>query len=584
MVDSSDDVSRLHNKYSITLVTPSSYWISLVISMVIMSCVITMSQIWYEIGEITEILPYLSAGLVVLAVTQVIDSRLISKKEYSKALHQSLYGSLLWALVLLSGLAAFRILSYESPPAHYIGLGMIIFVAFRFGMLTTTLGVQARKAWAIAILQPTAVFVAMIPIGSWEMTLAHPVALGYGGIFFTISAIWSYLTDRAGRPHIKSTHHLVQAYIRSRSSDLGDVEQILEEWSKSSKVNTAQVSLKPHDGKSSVRLVFPGIHPGPYHPVGGSNIPYAIYKSLNSQAMVMHSISDHAMNLPSTAQVDNYITSLSKCSVSNQGTLCTEPVTVQINHARVTGILFGKNAILFLSLSPFGTEDLPGSIQSQIKQYSDNRGFERTLVVDCHNAMGGEISDLDSDDMVKAARSCLDDLISKPAYPLEFGYANSASMNLDVPDLAFGGIGILCLRVNGVEYYIGWSDSNNMENGVREFVVNNFADGGYNLLEMCTSDTHFSHKLVRTRQGYHQFGLLTPKEKISEWYMQIANKARDSVRPASFEVLEGQANVSIMGSKIFTHFRMAVSNSLKLTAIHAIISLGLFLTSFFVIN
>ena len=99
--------------------------------------------------------------------------------------------------------------------------------------------------------------------------------------------------------------------------------------------------------------------------------------------------------------------------------------------------------------------------------------------------------------------------------------------------------------------------------------------------ETCTSDTHFSHKLVRTRQGYHQFGLLTPKEVISEWYLQIAKTARDSVQPASFEVLEGSAQVSIMGSKIFTHFRMAVSNSLKLTAIHASASLALFITSFF---
>ena len=49
--------------------------------------------------------------------------------------------------------------------------------------------------------------------------------------------------------------------------------------------------------------------------------------------------------------------------------------------------------------------------------------FESALAVDCHNAMGDEISDPDSEDMVKAARSCLDDLISKPAYPLEFGYA-----------------------------------------------------------------------------------------------------------------------------------------------------------------
>jgi predicted neutral ceramidase superfamily lipid hydrolase len=43
-------------------------------------------------------------------------------------------------------------------------------------------------------------------------------------------------------------------------------------------------------------MVLPEIHPGPYHPVGGSNIPYLIYKNLSSSAMIMHSISDHALN------------------------------------------------------------------------------------------------------------------------------------------------------------------------------------------------------------------------------------------------------------------------------------------------
>ena len=145
MVDSSDDVSRLHNKYSITLVTPSSYWLSLVISMLIMACVITMSHVWYGIGSISQIAPYLAGGLVVLGITQIIDSRLIAKKEYSKALHQSLYGSLLWALILLSGLAAVRVLSLDAPPVQYVGIGMMIFVAFRLGDAYDYIGCSSKK-------------------------------------------------------------------------------------------------------------------------------------------------------------------------------------------------------------------------------------------------------------------------------------------------------------------------------------------------------------------------------------------------------------------------------------------------------
>ena len=98
-------------------------------------------------------------------------------------------------------------------------------------------------------------------------------------------------------------------------------------------------------------MVLPEIHPGPYHPVGGSNIPYLIYKNLSSSAMVMHSISDHALNLPSRNEVDNYLKNLQNFEIKEEGMKCTEPVVVQINKARVTGMLLGNNPLLFFKIN-----------------------------------------------------------------------------------------------------------------------------------------------------------------------------------------------------------------------------------------
>ena len=120
------------------------------------------------------------------------------------------------------------------------------------------------------------------------------------------------------------------------------------------------------------RMVLPEIHPGPYHPVGGSNIPYLIYKNLDSSAMVMHSISDHALNLPSKNEVENYLKNLENSKVKGRRTAsCTEPVNVQINKARVIGLLFGNNPLLLLlSLSPHGMEDIPSYMKTEIEQYA----------------------------------------------------------------------------------------------------------------------------------------------------------------------------------------------------------------------
>ncbi|KFM20947.1 putative membrane protein, partial [Marine Group I thaumarchaeote SCGC AAA799-B03] len=91
----------------------------------------------------------------------------------------------------------------------------------------------------------------------------------------------------------------------------------------------------------------------------------------------------------------------------------------------VIGLLFGKNPLLFLSLSPHGMEDIPNYMKNDIEQYAKNRNYSKPLIVDCHNAMGEEISNEDGEDMLKAAKSCLDTLITKDSFPIEFGYANS---------------------------------------------------------------------------------------------------------------------------------------------------------------
>ena len=61
---------------------------------------------------------------------------------------------------------------------------------------------------------------------------------------------------------------------------------------------------------------------------------------------------------------------------------------VTMNKARAAGLLFDRTALLFLSLSPHGMEDLPPNVRSEIEQFAENRNFEQVLIVDTHNAMG----------------------------------------------------------------------------------------------------------------------------------------------------------------------------------------------------
>ena len=581
MEQESDDVSNIHNRFSLTLVNPGSHYFSLAASLGVGLVIVlatylgnlnnlNLEEFWYRIPMV----------LGVMAIMQLLDIKFAKKKEYSKSLHSSLFGNMLWVVTILMGLLSSLVLSKETS-LFFITFGMILFASFRIGLYTTTLGASLKKAWAIAFIQPLAIFFVLIPQELWISMLSNPIAIGYGFSFLIIATAWSIVTDRAGRPGMKSTHKTIQAYLASQGNDVKDAEELMEEHATETKVGTSQIKFSSQDGTKEFRMVLPEIHPGPYHPVGGSNIPYLIYKNLSSSAMVMHSISDHALNLPSRNEVSNYLKNLEKSEVKEEGMKCTEPVVVQINKARVTGMLLGNNPLLFLSLSPHGMEDIPSYMKKEIEQYGKNRNFTKIMAVDCHNAMGEEISKEDGEDMLKAAKSCLDSLIVKNSFPIEFGYANTNDMDVWTEDLAMGGLGITCLKINNKKYFLGWADANNMENGIREKIIENFSNKGYNLLEICTSDTHYAAVKARNRNGYYQLGLITSADKLSKWFIEIADNAQSNITSAKYEILENEAEVKVMGQSIYEDYSKALENSLKITKIFVIGCIGLFITSLF---
>ena len=581
MEKSPDNVSNIHNRFSLTLVNPSSHYFSLIVSLIVASVSVLTIYFGY-LGNLgfDENWYRLPIVLGVLYLTQLLDTRFTKKKEYSKSLHSSLFGNMLLTVTLLMGILSSIVLSKDMQ-LFFINFGVLLFASFRIGIYTTTLGVSLKKAWMICLIQPLAMYLVLIPQNMWISILTEPIGLGYGISFMIIASVWSVLTDRAGRPGMESTHKTIQAYLASQGNDFADAEKLMEQRSNETKVSTSQIKFTPKEGQKEFRMVLPGIHPGPYHPVGGSNIPYLIYKNLSSSAMIMHSISDHALNLPSRNEVERYLKNLENSKVKEEGMKCTEPVTVQINKARVTGLLFENNPLLFLSLSPHGMEDLPSYMMTEIVQYAKNRNYARTMIVDCHNAMGEEISKEDGEDMLKAAKSCLDSLITKDNFPIEFGYANTDEMDVWTEDLGMGGLGIICFRINGKKYFLGWADSNNMENGVREKIIEIFAKRDYHLFEICTSDTHYAPVKARNRNGYYQLGLITSADKLAKWFFEIAKKSEENIAEAKFEILENESDVKVMGQGIYEDYSKALDNSLKITKGFVIGGVIFFATSLF---
>jgi len=577
MTASADNVSRIHKRYTLTTLTPSSPYVSIIASTAIVCAIVSLSLIYY-FKTSDRLFFSLPLATVTLIVTQFLDWKLL-KTDYSKALHMSAFGNLLWLVTVFGGMISVYVFSKQHLLLIYITEGMILFASFRIGIFTSVIGAKVKKAWAICLIQPLAVFLAFVPPNYWFPMLSDLKAISYGLVFIFLGTAWTILTDRA-TGKISSTHKMLQAYIAaSTRNDPVDMETMMEARSQPSKVSTFQILFRTKNNEC--RLVLPDVHPGPFHPIGGSNITYLIYKNLNSSAMVMHSVSDHSLNLPSKSQVDQYLASLQKSSTVHQGFNCTKPVTVQVNKARTVGLLFDKTAVLILSLSPHGMEDIPYYVKTELESYGRNRGFERVLIVDSHNAMGSEISKLDADDLLKAAKSNMDTLITKEKMPLEVGYANSEGLKIETDDLGPGKIAILCLKIGDEKFFLGWADSNNMYNGLREEIANHFSKNGYNLLEICTSDTHYRSKAAKNKHGYYEFGSLSKSDEASSWFLQLAKKAEQNVSSASFELLENETSVKVMGDKQLEDYSHSLDRAMRITQAFLIVTTAFFFFTMF---
>ena len=125
MTESHDDVSRIQKRYSLTLINPSSFYTSLVFSIIIVSALVAVTTFLYL--ESDDFVIRLAPVLAALVVTQYIDSRFIRNKEYSKSLHMSLFGNALWLMTLFAGLLSVLILSKPELSFLYVTEGMFLF-------------------------------------------------------------------------------------------------------------------------------------------------------------------------------------------------------------------------------------------------------------------------------------------------------------------------------------------------------------------------------------------------------------------------------------------------------------------------
>jgi putative membrane protein len=224
-----------------------------------------------------------------------------------------------------------------------------------------------------------------------------------------------------------------------------------------------------------------------------------------------------------------------------------------------------------------GMEDLPYSIIEKIEEFAKDLGFSDIMIVDAHNALGNKISYAEETALTDLALTSLKKLEGKQYYTYEIGYSNSLTSGFRIIELGGAGIGVLNLRINNEDHLIGWSDSNNLVNGLRIRVLRELNNAGINMLEICSSDTHSSSG-KRTRQGYYALGNVTNDKDIIKAFSEISRKAMSKTASSSFSYLDSYSQIKLMGRDQFDNYAAALNKSMNITKVSLTITVIFYIT------
>ena len=576
-----DDVSNIHRHWSVTRINPSSSKVSYTIWIACAVIIVVVSHVYNLQAGIESLVVYLPLGLVALLGSHFLDYialRGTPVRKFSKIAHVSAFANVFWSLTILLGIAADFVFSKSPPSMDYVIAGMLLAVGFRIGLFISVFGASTARGILVSFIQPLIFFFAFMPPSSYHSIATQSYAgFAFGAILLAIVIVWTVIADRAGRPGVKSTFGLFRAFLVAWSENRVDMIEELIEARAHENVITTKVIRFSFAGDQAV-IILPEVHPGPFSMVGGSNLPFLLYERFSKRALVMHSVSDHSLNIPSKKEVEKYIKDLGQMNTTEKGDSCSAPVQVKINNSTSTGIAFGNTAMVMLSLAPTGMEDIPRSVSSELESFGAAIGFPDILVVDCHNAMGRHLSDSDRKDLIASAKQCLDQLKKQPQKHFSVGFASLDDVDDRIDrteELGQGGLAVLVINVDNKNYAIGWADSNNMQNTVRNYIVSKM-NGDATMLEICSSDTH-STSGKRTREGYFALGTTTSPDKIAAVYNQLCSKAIEMAAGSAFELACAQSSIKVMGKKQFEDYSTALDRSLNVTKIFVAITVASFI-------
>jgi putative membrane protein len=541
------------------------------LSLLLYAVVVSILLVLLSRGASGGLLSLPSTAVLVLSAAAVSSALFIADPKTIASFRRTtavlVAGEVLWLPFAACGAIYAQAGGPSNALTNAIVFGAFVCAGFEFLVINGAFSRSTSLAFLLSSIHPVAMFVTI----RWPEFSAHPgiPAVALGVVAFAIVAVFTVFlkTKKTSRGH--DALSLFHAFMKTwAAGDSSELEAIISDHSEEAEVTTKVLRLQ--SGSGDLFIVLPGVHPGPFHPVGSYDLPGYLSRAFEGlgPAMTLHRPGGHEGNLATKAEALRYsaeVSDFARSIVLAKGkALLRGPEHAQVGKVQAGAMAFSDDLLLTISFAPLGSDDLSASVESELEGPGRAAGFD-VSVVDAHNSIDHQLESPDTGE--PGWRLLFDSMKRAEARPFRVAYSHSGDLNFKggAGDLTENGVSLLMVEAGDVKSVLILADANNAVPGLKAEVARALDASGYRLIELCTSDSHnLAARGLTVARGYQALGESTPTGSIAQLAVGMARLAEARLAPAAYGSGRLISRVKVFGSKALNEFAEITQSSSNL--------------------
>ena len=363
---------------------------------------------------------------------------------------------------------------------------------------------------------------------------------------------------------------LLSLFIAHMNEGSNSLEGLFENMSEAIDTIVTFVSFKTENGIKAL-FISPSVHPGPLGDLGGSNMPTLLANKFDHFTMVAHGPSTPDFNPIAVSEIDKVEDAikngLAKVEYSQDA---SRFIRYNSEKANIGVQFFNEGMVILSTFAPEAVDDIEFGVGLTMMAQSRNKCHVKdSIIVDCHNSFTPESGEVLPGN---AEVFQLIDVIDKidpdqTKHEIKVGcHANNLNDMDKQEGIGESGLKIIVIEVDNQRTAYVLFDSNNMERGFRQEIMDAVSDLERDEIEVMTTDTHTVNTLSR---GYNPVGISKREELIEHVKISIKEAIEDLEKVEVGTGTEKIRNLNTFGPKNSTELISTISSVVAVSKIIA---------------